>query len=92
MQTATGKIELIIDTASFPTKGKSLSRSKLDFVSKLKADGIKLQVSEEIRWIHSENYKLIPDLKSQSITEPRDVDRLIGELVGPILISIVLVD
>ena len=46
MQTANGKIELIIDTASFPTKGKPLSNSKLDFVNKLKADGIKLQVTE----------------------------------------------
>jgi len=46
MQTATGKIELIINTASFPTKGRPLSRSKLDFVSKLKADGIKLQVTD----------------------------------------------
>lgn len=46
MQTVNGKIELIIDTASFPTKGKPLSKSKLDFVNKLKADGIKLQVTE----------------------------------------------
>jgi hypothetical protein len=46
MQTANGKIELIINTASFPTKGKPLSRSKLDFVSKLKAEGIKLQVTD----------------------------------------------
>jgi len=46
MQTTNGKIELIINTASFPTKGKSLSRSKLDFVNKLKADGIKLQVTD----------------------------------------------
>ncbi|HKC37692.1 MAG TPA: hypothetical protein VKB95_16560, partial [Chitinophagaceae bacterium] len=46
MLTANGKIELIINTASFPTKGKSLSKSKLDFVSKLKADGIKLQVRD----------------------------------------------
>jgi subtilisin family serine protease len=46
MQMANGKIELIINTASFPTKGKPLSRSKLDFVSKLKADGIKLQVTD----------------------------------------------
>ena len=46
MQTANGNIELIIDTASFPTKGKPLSNSKLDFVNKLKADGIKLQVTE----------------------------------------------
>ena len=46
MQTPNGKIELIIDTASFPTKGKPLSKSKLDFVYKLKADGIKLQVTD----------------------------------------------
>jgi len=46
MQTANGKIELIIDTASFPTKGKPLSKSRLDFVNKLKADGIKLKISE----------------------------------------------
>ena len=46
MQTANGKVELIINTASFPAKGISLSSSKLDFVSKLKADGIKLQVKD----------------------------------------------
>ena len=46
MQTANGKIELIIDTASLPTKGKPLSKSNLDFVTKLKAEGIKLQVSD----------------------------------------------
>jgi subtilisin family serine protease len=46
MYSANGKIELIINTASFPTKGKPLSKSKLDFVNKLKADGIKLKVSD----------------------------------------------
>ncbi len=46
MQTANGKIELIIDTASFPAKGMPLSKSNLDFVKKLKADGVKLQVSD----------------------------------------------
>ena len=46
MQTVNGKIELIIDTASFPTKGKPLSKSRLDFVNKLKADGIKLKISD----------------------------------------------
>ena len=46
MQTVNGKIELIIDTASFPTKGKPLSRSRLDFVNKLKADGINLKISD----------------------------------------------
>jgi subtilisin family serine protease len=46
MQTVNGKIELIIDTASFPTKGKPLSKSRLDFVSKLKADGINLKISD----------------------------------------------
>src|SRR5688500_17341225 len=46
MQKATCKSELIINTSTFPTKGKTLSRSKLDFVSKLKADGIKLQVTD----------------------------------------------
>ena len=46
MPTANGKIELIIDTASFPTKGKALSKSRLDFVNKLKADGIKLKISD----------------------------------------------
>jgi subtilisin family serine protease len=46
MQTANGKIELIIDTASFPTKGKPLSKSSLDFVKKLRADGIKLKISD----------------------------------------------
>jgi hypothetical protein len=46
MQTTNAKIELIIDTAAFPTKGKPLSKSKNDFVKRLKSDGIKLQLSD----------------------------------------------
>jgi subtilisin family serine protease len=46
MYTANGKIELIINTARFPTKGKPLSKSRHDFINKLKADGIKLNVAD----------------------------------------------
>ena len=63
MQTANGKIELIIDTASFPTKGKPLSKSNLDFVTKLKAEGIKLQVSD---FVPSKKSKTKAPLSSSS--------------------------
>jgi subtilisin family serine protease len=49
MENYPGKIDLIIHAPTIPTKGGSVSKSKPEFVKKLKAEGIRLQLEDFTR-------------------------------------------